>query len=374
MEREVIFGDTITTNGVMTATDYGLILNSIDSQPPEPKLHTAELPASDGVIDLSGALTDGAIRYSNRTLNMRFIAMHKTHAERIAAAEEMTAMLHGKKMYILLPDDTYRYYGRCTVSVERNPGYLFINVTADCEPYRYNPAEKVQSFTGDTKTERTLTEDLNLKGLKLYASTYAPVNIYTRSRTIDGITLPGFIDFSNTSILGSNYRVIELTSETDAALTVYYANNSASSAHTIAVMQNGADIVTQDVAANGDNTLTVKIKGGIKARIYAKSGGLRIYGINLGSLSWRTTDFLSYESSTYAVKVSNPALHKSLVPELIVSTGIVSLYGDTISLTRLSKGSYKLYDFSVPDGGTQEFSIKLDSGARAEIRSRERKL
>ncbi|MDO5397766.1 MAG: hypothetical protein Q4G33_07530 [bacterium] len=374
MDREVIFGDTITTNDVMTATDYGLILNSADAQPPAPRLHSAELPASDGVIDLSTALTDGEVKYSNRTLNMRFIAMHRTYEERMTAAAEMVATLHGKKLYIQLPDDTYRYYGRCTVGIERNPGYIFINVSADCEPYRYSMSEDVQTFTGDTKTERTLTENMTLKGLKLYASVDAPINIYTRSRTIGGVTLPGFIDFTNSSVVSSNYRVIELTSETDANLTVYYANNSASSAHTIAVMQNGADIAAQEVAGNGDETLTVKIKGGTAAKIYAKSGGLRIYGINLGSLSWRTTDFLKHEISEYPVLISNPIFHKTMIPELRVSAGTVSLYGDTISLTRLPAGTYKLYDFSVSGGTSQNFRIKLDAGAKAEIHSRGRKL
>lgn len=377
MDREVIFErvpHTQYATFIMTATDYGLILSSVTEQPPVPKVHVAEIPASDGVFDLSTALTDGEIKYSNRTLNMRFTAMHKTHAERMAAAEEIINYLHGRNAWIQLPDDgTYRYYGRCTVSVEKNPGYLFIDVIADCKPYRYGEGIE-RGFSGDTKQERTVTENMTLSGLKLYASADAPIGIHTRSRSIGGIVFPGFIDFTNSSILSSNYRVIELTPKANANLTIYYANNSSSSTHTIAVMQNDADILVRDIAGNGDGTLTIEIKGGIKTKIYAKSGGVRIYGINLGSLSWRSTDFLNYESSSYSVNISNPVLYKPLVPELNVQRGAVSVYGDNVSLKRLPAGKYKLYDFTVPAGGEQSFEIRLDTGAYAQVISQKGKL
>jgi hypothetical protein len=67
--------------------------------------------------------------------------------------------LHGKKMRIILDDDSLFYYvGRLHVSPftnEKNIG--MVSIEADCEPYKYTLAKTVASYTIDGVETITLT-------------------------------------------------------------------------------------------------------------------------------------------------------------------------------------------------------------------------
>lgn len=96
-----------------------------------------------GPLDLSTALTDGDPVYSSRTLTATFECSEGTRLEREDKIDDMVNQLDGLQFNIVLPDDPYRYVTG-TVSVARlynDLAHASVQVTATCEPWRYNNAE-----------------------------------------------------------------------------------------------------------------------------------------------------------------------------------------------------------------------------------------
>ena len=52
--------------------NLGLVLSSVEITPPEPKVYRISVPGADGDIDITGALTDGDVKYERRILTIEF--------------------------------------------------------------------------------------------------------------------------------------------------------------------------------------------------------------------------------------------------------------------------------------------------------------
>lgn len=55
--------------------DFGLILSSKTIPLPKPKTDLINVPGADGSIDLSTVLTDGDVKYENRSITCKFTVM-----------------------------------------------------------------------------------------------------------------------------------------------------------------------------------------------------------------------------------------------------------------------------------------------------------
>lgn len=131
--------------------DFGLILSSKSIPLPKPKTESVTVPGSDGELDLSTALTDGEVKFNNRTLTFKFSLLTKSRTwEGIKSA--VSNYLHGKKMNVILDTDKAFYYvGRCTVdpfSESKKGATLTIKVNAD--PYKYDILDSTEEWEWDS--------------------------------------------------------------------------------------------------------------------------------------------------------------------------------------------------------------------------------
>ena len=111
-----------------------------------------------GPLDMSTALTDGDPVYGSRTLTAILESSEGTRLERKSRIDIMTNWLDGWTANIVLPDDEQHYIvGRVSVACLYNDlAHASVQVTAVCEPWRYNKEETTVVLTS-TATAQTAT-------------------------------------------------------------------------------------------------------------------------------------------------------------------------------------------------------------------------
>ena len=117
--------------------DWGLVLTNKSLGLPTPKTSSVSIDGADGVIDTSEVLC-GEIKFSNRTLEFEF-TMTTDYEDFNELVTEISNYLHGKKLKIVLDEDSnYYYYGRCQINQwtsDRRIGKIVIK--CDCDPFKY---------------------------------------------------------------------------------------------------------------------------------------------------------------------------------------------------------------------------------------------
>lgn len=150
-KRKIIIGtyDTALT-GLWTLREWSLS--------PAPLLEKyEEVPGHSTPLDLSAVLTDGEPCYGSRTFSAILESSEGTRLERMARISQMVNWLDGWKQNIVLPDDSLHYIvGRVRVEeLYNDPAHASVQVTATCEPWKYNNAETVVGLTA-TEAEQTV--------------------------------------------------------------------------------------------------------------------------------------------------------------------------------------------------------------------------
>ncbi len=154
-KRKVIFG------AYDTASSGGWTLNAWSLSPAEYQSDRITVPGRDGSLDLTAALTGGEPRYNDRTLTVRLESSEGTRLEREETINSMINQLSGRKMNIVLPDDSTRYIvGRLQVAKEYNDlAHAAVNVTAVCDPYKYKLSPTVAEYDVTGSLEIALQND-----------------------------------------------------------------------------------------------------------------------------------------------------------------------------------------------------------------------
>lgn len=100
------------------------------------------VPGGDGYLDLTEAY--GQANYDNRTLEFQFDLFEKPN-NWWQVYDEIKRYLHGKKRKIILDvDNSYYYFGRCSVSaLTHEKTVAHITVTCTCDPYKMLLSETV---------------------------------------------------------------------------------------------------------------------------------------------------------------------------------------------------------------------------------------
>jgi len=138
-KRKIIIGNYDTAlNGLWTLSGWELGVAEMDEE-------YVKVPGRNGLLDFSTVLTDGEPCYGNRSLVVVLESSEGNRLEREARIDEMMNELDGFKLNIILPDDPTRYLtGRVRVKkLYNDPAHCSVEVTATCEPWRYNLAETV---------------------------------------------------------------------------------------------------------------------------------------------------------------------------------------------------------------------------------------
>ena len=147
----------VTFGSYHSFNSWGLILQSKEIKAPEPKINQIDIEGGDGVLDLTDYFGD--VKYKNRSLSFQFAKPGIEQASFLALFSQVQNLLHGKKMQIILDDDSANYYaGRVTINEwksDKNLGTIAIEV--DAEPYKYKLNETVVSMPISGSSTITLT-------------------------------------------------------------------------------------------------------------------------------------------------------------------------------------------------------------------------
>lgn len=151
MGRGIIIDDKHTYD------DWDLVLRSQDIGIPEVKTIYVDIPAGNGSIDLTEALT-GEAAFEDRSGKFIFDVLCQPN-ERPALIAEIGAYVHGKRRKIVLPDDPNNYYlGRLEIDGFDLAGMVAaLSIKTKCDPYKYKNNKTTVSGTITTGGTMNLT-------------------------------------------------------------------------------------------------------------------------------------------------------------------------------------------------------------------------
>lgn len=131
--------------------DWGLILKSRPViSPPSPKTVYVDIPASDGIIDLTESLT-GDVKYENRTITCEFNVLDARNRWSNIYSEILD-FLHGQQMKVIFDEDpTYYYIGRVKVNEwKSNKKTSTITIEGSVEPYKLEMFSSLEDWEWDS--------------------------------------------------------------------------------------------------------------------------------------------------------------------------------------------------------------------------------
>ena len=135
-------------------------LTALNETPPEVKTAYVEVPASDGVIDLTDAVA-GRPLYGKREIDFTVENVSASHTAALEWLQDCRAAIHGKRLCISTPDSRALngyYVGRVDVSQTITLEHAAVNVHVDCAPWIYYGVESVTLSAGTTQIVSAGTE------------------------------------------------------------------------------------------------------------------------------------------------------------------------------------------------------------------------
>lgn len=148
-----MLNDVLFNNDKSAYMDWNMVLTKVEIPLPNAKTATIDIQGSDGVLDLSEALT-GDVVYENRVVKLTFELFDLSSYYDLIS--EISNYLHGKVVtFVLSNDDSYYYTGRASINeweCRKNKGKIVI--TVDCDPYKYelNETKLMFSVSDESKT------------------------------------------------------------------------------------------------------------------------------------------------------------------------------------------------------------------------------
>lgn len=181
--------ETVTFSEKNSYTDFGLILSQKEIGEAAPRTNYVDVPAHDGVLDLTEAF--GEVKYQNRI--HVFVFSYIGHSKDwLATLSAVTNYINGKKHKIYI-EASYYWLGRCTVrAAQSQRGIREIIIECDCEPYKYHAQETII----DISEFATIVNDRKTVTPKITVVSGAPTLNWTdkRTGTIYNLALPSGYD------------------------------------------------------------------------------------------------------------------------------------------------------------------------------------
>lgn len=166
--------------------DWRCTLTAKKVPPAEPKTNFINIDGVSGTLDLSEALTGEPV-YGDRIVTASFMCSEGTHKDREALLRQITAVLHGRRVQVVEPDDPERYFlGRVRITEATNyPAYLSFTVEATCDPWRYALEETTRTVTVAGDIVRLVINNDGDKTLCPAIKATGAVSV-----TVAGVTMP----------------------------------------------------------------------------------------------------------------------------------------------------------------------------------------
>lgn len=134
-----------------TYKDWGLNLISFYMPLPAVKENCIDVPGMDGSLDLTDAF--GRPLYSDRDgVEIIFDLLDGSYSKWFAACEKISAVLHGRKIKMVVDDESGRFYNvRLSVDSQKsNPVMSQITLSGKSEPYKYDMQSTSESWLWDS--------------------------------------------------------------------------------------------------------------------------------------------------------------------------------------------------------------------------------
>ena len=141
--------------GSYSSDSFDLVLASRVIGSPKAKVSKVSVPGSDLTLDFTEAF--GGVHYENRTITLTFLSLEPWD-DSVANDQRLKNAIHGQKLHIVFDDDPdYYWIGRINVGDwTYYKGASKVQVTIDCEPYKYKARETTKSVTTSSSGSVTL--------------------------------------------------------------------------------------------------------------------------------------------------------------------------------------------------------------------------
>lgn len=166
----------ITFGELHSYRDLNLILSEKEIGAPSVKEKKVDIEGADGSIDYTDFF--GGPKYGDVTHRFTFSTI-VPRSEFLSQYSNVKNALHGKKLRIVLDEDSSFYYaGRCYVSSFTNEkGIGKMTVDCDCEPYKYKLEKTVASKAVDGTDNIVLTNSRKRVVPEISITTETSLNI-----------------------------------------------------------------------------------------------------------------------------------------------------------------------------------------------------
>lgn len=129
--------------------DFNLVLTRKELGSAEAKVIEIEIPAADGTLDLTEALT-GDVKYANRTITLAFTCL-TDRRKWMKVHSDLSNYINGQKMKVILDEEpSFFYVARLKVNeltVEEKVGEIIVEGTADA--YKYDVSASNEDWYWD---------------------------------------------------------------------------------------------------------------------------------------------------------------------------------------------------------------------------------
>ena len=129
--------------------DFGLKLIDVSLGTPEIKKESIDIPGSNGELDYSETITGYPV-FKNAEHTLRFDFKDGNYQAWISISSDIKGKLHGKRLPVILGEDTFYYDARLSVRTDKiNQGYSEVEIGLDAYPYRRNSITSIDDYPWD---------------------------------------------------------------------------------------------------------------------------------------------------------------------------------------------------------------------------------
>lgn len=133
---------SVDINDINLRDIFDMLLTDKSISRPEIKKDIIEVPCSDGVIDLSKALT-GDVQYKNRTITLSLIKVDNK-CEFLKFQSDFDNLFHGKTVKLVFEEDEDFYWqGVANIEHSIDKNIDKVKITIDAYPYKYKIDETI---------------------------------------------------------------------------------------------------------------------------------------------------------------------------------------------------------------------------------------
>lgn len=134
-----------------TLKDWNLGWMAVNLGFPESKTYEQDIPGADGTLDLTESMTNGDVKYKNRSISLEFEVQDEDFFRWSQIISEIANYLVGQKFRIILDNDPQFYYiGRLSMDAEktdrRNSKLV---LSGEVDPYKYEKYSSLEDWTWD---------------------------------------------------------------------------------------------------------------------------------------------------------------------------------------------------------------------------------